>query len=62
MAHLDDGERLAREVAAHFGGLDTLINNAGVFHPKGFEELTQQDWEEGFASTAGAAFIATRGA
>jgi 3-oxoacyl-[acyl-carrier protein] reductase len=60
LANLTDGERLARDIADHFGQLDTLINNAGTFNRKRFEELTQEDWETGFASTAGAAFIATR--
>jgi len=62
LAGLADGERLARDVVAHFGDLDTLINNAGTFNRKRFEELTQEDWDAGFASTAGAAFIATRAA
>ena len=62
LAGLADGERLAQDIAAHFGNLDTLINNAGTFNRKRFEELTQADWETGFASTAGAAFIATRAA
>jgi NAD(P)-dependent dehydrogenase (short-subunit alcohol dehydrogenase family) len=62
LASLADGERLAQEIVSHFGSLDTLINNAGVFNRKRFEELTQEDWEAGFASTAGAAFIATRAA
>jgi 3-oxoacyl-[acyl-carrier protein] reductase len=60
LATLADGERLVHEIVAHFGNLDTLINNAGTFNRKRFEELTQEDWETGFASTAGAAFIATR--
>lgn len=62
MAILSDGERLVNEVVTHFGGLDTLINNAGVFNLKRFDELTQEDWADGFASTAGAAFVATRAA
>jgi NAD(P)-dependent dehydrogenase (short-subunit alcohol dehydrogenase family) len=62
LAHLDDGASLVRDVVAHFGGLDTLINNAGVFPRTPFEEMTQEEWEAGFASTAGAAFIATRAA
>lgn len=62
LADLADGERLVQEIVAHFGGLDTLINNAGVFCRKRFEEMTQAEWEDGFASTAGAAFIATRAA
>jgi NAD(P)-dependent dehydrogenase (short-subunit alcohol dehydrogenase family) len=62
LAGLADGERLVHDITAHFGNLDTLINNAGTFNRKSFEELTQEDWEAGFASTAGAAFIATRAA
>lgn len=62
LASLADGAQLVREVAAHFGGLDTLINNAGVFNSKRFDELTQAEWDAGWASTAGAAFYATRAA
>jgi len=62
LANLADGERLAREIVDHFGGLDTLINNAGTFNRKRFEQLTQEEWETDFASTAGAAFVATRAA
>jgi NAD(P)-dependent dehydrogenase (short-subunit alcohol dehydrogenase family) len=62
LADLADGARLVREIVDHFGGLDALINNAGSFGSKSFEQLTQAEWETGFASTAGAAFIATRGA
>ena len=59
---LAEGEHLVREIISRFGSLDTLINNAGSFNQKRFEELTQEEWEEGFASTAGAAFVATRAA
>jgi NAD(P)-dependent dehydrogenase (short-subunit alcohol dehydrogenase family) len=62
LACLDDGQRLVDEITAHFGSLDTLINNAGVFTQKRFEEITQADWDTGLTSTVGAAFIATRAA
>jgi 3-oxoacyl-[acyl-carrier protein] reductase len=62
LAGLADGARLVGEVTARFGGLDTLINNAGSFNRKKFEELTQAEWDAGLASTAGAAFYATRAA
>jgi NAD(P)-dependent dehydrogenase (short-subunit alcohol dehydrogenase family) len=62
LADLADGGRLVQEIVSHFGGLDTLINNAGSFSSKSFGELTQTEWETGFSSTAGAAFIATRAA
>jgi NAD(P)-dependent dehydrogenase (short-subunit alcohol dehydrogenase family) len=62
LASLADGDRLVDEVIRHFGALDTLINNAGTYNRKTFDELTQEDWDAGFASTAGAAFYTTRAA
>jgi NAD(P)-dependent dehydrogenase (short-subunit alcohol dehydrogenase family) len=62
LASLSDGEDLVKRVVSHFGSLDTLINNAGLFNTRCFEESTQDDWDAGFASTAGAAFYATRAA
>lgn len=59
LATLADGARLAAQVIARFGALDTLINNAGAFASIPFEDLTQQDWDAGLAS-ATAAFAATR--
>jgi NAD(P)-dependent dehydrogenase (short-subunit alcohol dehydrogenase family) len=62
LANLTDGARLLEQVVARFGRLDTLINNAGVFAAKHFEELTQEDWDIGLDSTVGTAFAATRAA
>ncbi len=62
LASLADGEDLVGKIASHWGNIDTLINNAGTFVGKRFDELTQHDWETGLASTAGAAFVATRAA
>lgn len=62
LTSLDDGERLVGEIVNRFGNLDALINNAGTFNRKRFDELTLEEWDEGFAGTAGAAFIATRAA
>ncbi|HUB67658.1 MAG TPA: SDR family NAD(P)-dependent oxidoreductase [Candidatus Methylacidiphilales bacterium] len=62
LASLADGEKLVGEIIARFGKLDTLINNAGVFNRSRFGELTQAEWDEGWASTASAAFYATRAA
>jgi NAD(P)-dependent dehydrogenase (short-subunit alcohol dehydrogenase family) len=62
LAELSDGTQLVEQVTARFGDLDTLINNAGVFASRKFEELTQEEWNAGIASTSGAAFIATRAA
>ena len=62
LTNLNDGAQLVQEVVAHFGGLDTLINNSGVFNRAHFEEMTQAEWEAGLTSTAGSAFFATRAA
>jgi len=53
---------VVQEIADHFGRLDTLINNAGTFSRKRFEESTQEEWDADLASTATAAFVATRAA
>jgi NAD(P)-dependent dehydrogenase (short-subunit alcohol dehydrogenase family) len=62
MTSLSDAERLVEAIVSQFGGLDTLINNAGVFNTKRFDNLTQAEWDAGLASTAGAAFYASRAA
>lgn len=39
------GERLADLAAERFGGLDILFNNAGVFAPKPFVDLTEAEYD-----------------
>jgi NAD(P)-dependent dehydrogenase (short-subunit alcohol dehydrogenase family) len=62
LVDLADGERLVRDIVDQFGSLDTLINNAGTFVRKHFDDMSLEDWNAGLSSTAGAAFIATRAA
>jgi NAD(P)-dependent dehydrogenase (short-subunit alcohol dehydrogenase family) len=33
-----------REVARHFPDIDILVNNLGIFEPKPFEQITDEDW------------------
>lgn len=40
------GERMVDMALKKFGGVDTLINNAGVFTPKPFVEYTEGDLDE----------------
>jgi 3-oxoacyl-[acyl-carrier protein] reductase len=42
-------EKLIGEVRREFGGLDILVNNAGTTKRGDFLELTDADWQDGYA-------------
>jgi len=42
-------EKLIDEVRREFGGLDILVNNAGATKRGDFLELTDADWQDGYA-------------
>lgn len=39
-------ERVIREAVAHFGRIDTLVNNAGIFVAKPFTEYSKEDYAQ----------------
>ena len=41
----ETAERVVSEGLAHFGRIDTLVNNAGVFLAKPFVDFTQEDFD-----------------
>jgi len=45
----DAAAKVARRVMEAFGGIDILVNNAGATKRGEFEELSDEDWEDGFA-------------
>lgn len=56
-----DVERLAGEVQKAFGGLDVLVNNAGVSGPTAaLEDISVADWTRTFAVNALGAFLMMR--
>lgn len=58
----EDLERAVQQIEAHFGGLDFLINNAGIGIFKPVHELTQEDWQRVVQTNLTGAFYATKAA
>jgi len=48
---------LIEKVIEYFGGLDILINNAGIAFSKSIEETTEEEWDEIIAINARAPFF-----
>jgi NAD(P)-dependent dehydrogenase (short-subunit alcohol dehydrogenase family) len=57
LAHLEDGEPLIAQVSEALGGLDALVNNAGMTISKPALELSAEDFDEIFAVDVKAAFL-----
>ncbi|WP_416304954.1 SDR family NAD(P)-dependent oxidoreductase [Neptunicella sp. SCSIO 80796] len=45
IADPDTAERVISESMQHFGQIDTLINNAGIFTSKAFTQFSVEDWQ-----------------
>ena len=48
--------------AARWGGLDVLVNNAGITHAASLDALTEEDFDRVFATNLKSALWATQGA
>ena len=60
-AELTDPEAIRRmvdEVAGALGGIDVLVNNAGVFERHDVDETTYEEWQEAWARTLGVNLVA----
>jgi NAD(P)-dependent dehydrogenase (short-subunit alcohol dehydrogenase family) len=55
-------ERLFADVAARWGGLDLLVNNAGITHAAELDDLTEDDFDRVFATNLKSALWATQAA
>ena len=45
VAEEDSWQRVVREAIAHFGGVDVLVNNAGILLMKGLLDIQKQEFE-----------------
>jgi 3-oxoacyl-[acyl-carrier protein] reductase len=55
-----DVKRLVAEAEAHIGGIDILVNNAAIAHPRKFEQITEAEWDEVLAVNLKSVFLVTQ--
>ena len=51
-------ERLVQEVAAHYGRIDVLVNNAGIYHLHPLEGLSYAAWQSAWSETLSVNLVA----
>lgn len=56
----DATEAMAKAAIDAYGRIDALVNNAGLFTAKPWDELTIEDWRERFAVNVEGTFLATK--
>jgi NAD(P)-dependent dehydrogenase (short-subunit alcohol dehydrogenase family) len=58
----DDLNRLLQATVARFGGLNFLVNNAGILHIGNAEQITEDQWEQTFNVNVTSVWLLSRGA
>ena len=53
-------DRALREVENQFGGLQVLVNNAGILLRRSFEQLDEKEWDRVLATNLKGAILCTR--
>jgi 3-oxoacyl-[acyl-carrier protein] reductase len=51
---------MVAEVGARLGGIDILVNNAAIAHPRKLEDITETEWEEVLAVSLKSVFLVTQ--
>jgi 3-oxoacyl-[acyl-carrier protein] reductase len=55
-----DVKRMITEVEDSLGGIDILVNNAAVAHPRKFEEIVEEEWDEILTVNLKSVFLVTQ--
>jgi 3-oxoacyl-[acyl-carrier protein] reductase len=53
-------KRMIAEVEARFGGIDILVNNAAIAHPRKLEDITETEWDEVLTVNLKSVFLVTQ--
>jgi len=55
-----DVKRMITEVEDSLGGIDILVNNAAIAHPRKLEEITEEEWDEILTVNLKSVFLVTQ--
>jgi 3-oxoacyl-[acyl-carrier protein] reductase len=55
-----DVKRMVKEIETHLGGIDILVNNAAIAHPRKLEEITEEEWDEMLTVNLKSVFLVTQ--
>lgn len=55
-----DVKRMVADVEAQLGGVDILVNNAAIAHPRKLQEISEAEWDEVLAVNLKSVFLVTQ--